>query len=338
MSSWSSYPSIFALGHRAIKELFQTEVNVEEKVDGSQFSFGLVQTNNDDNGNPVDAVYSVFDNVPYALKIRSKGCVMNTDAPEKMFSLAAATVRRLADEGKLVPGWTYRGEYLGRPKHNSLAYDRVPAGNIIIFDVNTGNQEYLGYDDKTREAERLGLECVPLLHSGRIGDAESVRRFLDTTSVLGGQCIEGVVIKPTRYNLYGEDKKVLFGKFVSEAFKEVHRKNWAETNPTNKDVIRQVIGDYATPARWNKAVLHLRERGMIEGSPRDIGVLIPEVIDDVFKDSQDEMKERLFKYAWPHIRRGLTSGLPMWYKEVLLKKSFETDEPVSEPVFEETKS
>lgn len=338
MSSWSSYPSIFAMGHRAIKELLLHDVNIEEKVDGSQFSFGLVEANKDDAGNVVDVVYATVKDetvdpttvTDYALKIRSKGCVMNTDAPEKMFSLAAETVRRLAPILRL--GWTYRGEYLAKPKHNSLVYDRIPDGSVIIFDINTGNQEYLSYNDKKAEAARLGLECVPLLYTGRVGSAESVRELLGATSILGGQRIEGVVIKPVGYDLFGLDKKVLFGKFVSEAFKEVHRKNWAETNPTNKDIIRQLVGDYATPARWNKAVLHLRERGMITDSPRDIGSLIPEVIDDVWKDSQEEMKDRLFKYAWPHIRRGLTSGLPMWYKEQLLKLSFETESPSEQTI------
>lgn len=41
MDSWHSYPSIFAIGHRALAELLLDPVIVEEKVDGSQFSFGL---------------------------------------------------------------------------------------------------------------------------------------------------------------------------------------------------------------------------------------------------------------------------------------------------------
>ena len=44
-TSWHSYPSIFALGHRALAELFLDPVVVEEKVDGSQFSFGLFEEN-----------------------------------------------------------------------------------------------------------------------------------------------------------------------------------------------------------------------------------------------------------------------------------------------------
>ena len=33
-TSWHSYPSIYALGHRAVADLLRYEVNVEEKVDG----------------------------------------------------------------------------------------------------------------------------------------------------------------------------------------------------------------------------------------------------------------------------------------------------------------
>lgn len=320
-SSWSSYPSIFTLGHKAIQMLLAGDVNVEEKVDGSQFSFGLVEAS------PVDVVTDTFykDGVAThaALKIRSKGCVMHIDAPEKMFNLAAQTVKTLYP--KLVPGWTYRGEYLARPKHNSLAYDRVPIGNIIIFDINTGDQEYLSYEDKKTEAERLGLECVPLLFRGRVRDVSEVRQFLDTTSVLGGQRIEGVVIKPVNYDLYGQDKKVLLGKFVSEAFKEVHRKTWGESNPTSKDVITQIAQAYTTPARWNKAVQHLREAGRLVNDVQDIGPIIKEVPGDVLKECEEDIKDALFKWAWPHIRRGLTAGLPQWYKEQLLKQSFDVE-------------
>ena len=332
MSSWSSYPSIFTLGHKAILDLLKHEVNVEEKIDGSQFSFGLVEASD------VDTVYlelepeacSKFESHvsgKFALKIRSKGCVMHIDAPEKMFALAAETVRFLAP--RLHPGWTYRGEFLARPKHNSLVYDRVPVGNIILFDVSTGIQEYLSYEDKKIEAHRLGLEVVPLLFQGRVATIDHFRTFLNTVSVLGGQNIEGVVVKPKNYNLFGLDKKLLMGKFVSEAFKEVHRKAWAESNPTNKDIIGQIIDAYRTPARWNKAITHLRDAGRLVDDVQDIGPLIKEIPNDIISDSADEIKEALFKVAWPQIRRGLTTGFPEFYKELLLKRSFENDDTTS---------
>jgi hypothetical protein len=43
----------------------------------------------------------------------------------------------------------------------------------------------------------------------------------------------------------------------------------------------------------------------------------------VKRECEEEIKEKLFAFAWPHIARMSTRGLPEWYKELLLKKQFE---------------
>lgn len=301
MNSWHSYPSIYNLGHRAITDLFSVPVNIEEKVDGSQFSFGV-----DEEGE---------------LHVRSKGAVMIVGAPEKMFQCAVDVVKEL--KPLLRPGWTYRAEYLQKPKHNSLAYDRIPEKHLILFDVNTGEESYLPFMQKFHEAKRLGLECVALLGSGQPTLAD-LRQVIDNTpSVLGGQKIEGVVIKPQEYNLFGQDKKVLMGKFVSERFKEIHAGEWKKTNPTRGDIVDSIVEAFKTDARWHKAVQHLREAGKLDNSPKDIGALIKEVQSDIQKECVDEVKERLYKFAMPIILRRVTGGLPEWYKEQLMKLQFE---------------
>lgn len=302
MSAWGSYCSIYNLGHRAIVDLLKQPVIVEEKIDGSQFSFMLTEEGE--------------------IKVRSKGAVMITDAPERMFTQAVETVKELAP--KLRPGWVYRGEYLRSPKHNTLAYNRVPAKHIILFDINDGLESYLPYDAMKLEANALGLEVVPLLYRGMVEDASKLRELLDRESILGGQKIEGMVIKPAHgHEQYGLDKKLLMGKFVSEAFKEIHQGVWKQENPTAKDIIEQIALDLTTPARWNKALQHLTEAGKLEGTPKDIGALIKEVPGDIEKECREEIEERLYKFAWPHIRRKVTAGLPEWYKEQLLKRQFE---------------
>jgi hypothetical protein len=45
-----SYSSIFNLGHKAVADIFKTPVLCEEKVDGSQFSFGVYPTAEDEPG------------------------------------------------------------------------------------------------------------------------------------------------------------------------------------------------------------------------------------------------------------------------------------------------
>ncbi len=312
--SWHSYPSIFALGHRAITDLLTVPVCVEEKIDGSQFSFGVFDTydvNGDLDGGRV-------------LRARSKGAVLMVDAPEPMFAEGVATAKRLMP--LLNAGWTYRGEYLKRPRHNGLAYDRIPEQHVILFDINSGHEVYLSQEEKRAEAARLGLECVPLLHVGTIADINEFRSYLKRESILGGQPIEGVVVKPSGYDLFGPDKKVLMGKFVSEAFKEVQSKMWKADNPTAKDVISMLGDAYTTQARWMKAVQHLRESGRIEDSPRDISLLMAEVPNDVRRECEHEMRDRLFEHAWPHLRRLLVRGLPDWYKDQLLKRQFEQED------------
>ena len=297
-TSWHSYPKVFAIGHRAVQDLFLDPVVVQEKVDGSQISFGT------------------FDGV---LKIRSKGAEIVPDAPEKMFAKGVETIAAIAP--LLTGGWTYSGEYIRTPKHNVLAYDRVPRGHIVLFDVRYGDEQYHTPHDVMVEAERLGLEVVPTLFEGVIDSPEKLVVLLETQSILGGQKIEGVVVK--NYKRFGEDKKALMGKYVSEAFKEVHKGEWRAANPTKADVVQSIIAGLRTPARWQKAVQHLRDRGELLGEPRDIGALIKEVQEDTISECEAEIKELLYRWAKPNILRGIVGGLPQWYKDELMKKQFD---------------
>ena len=182
-------------------------------------------------------------------------------------------------------------------------------------------ENYLSYKDKKQEAGRLGLEIVPILYQGIVTDFEMFKKFLDRTSILGSVKIEGVVIK--NYNQFTMEKKPAFGKYVSEAYKEVHDKDWKDRNPTGKDITAQIILKYKTDARWNKAIQHLRDAGNLDGSPKDIGNLIKEVSQDVHKECEEEIKNILFAHFWKNISRGVTAGLPEWYKEELAKQAFE---------------
>lgn len=300
MSQLASYPKVYNLGHANIRDLLQDPVVIEEKVDGSQLSFGLIGGE---------------------LLMRSKGAEIHPEAPPKMFAKGVEFVRGL----DLHPEWTYRGEYLQKPKHNALVYDRVPAGHIAIFDINDGLESYLSYEDKEAEAQRLGFECVPriLPGPGTLGPME-LQTMLSQPSFLGGQLVEGVVIK--NYARFGRDGKALMGKHVSEKFKEVHRKSWKLSNPGSKDVVALIADGLRTPARWQKAVQHLRDRGELTDSPKDIGPLMKEVSQDVLAECGDDIKERLFKWAWKSIGRTVTRGLPEWYKNLLMEKQFEAEE------------
>ena len=298
MEKLHSYPKIYNIGHKAIEDLFEDEVLIQEKVDGSQISFCKI---GDDLG------------------IRSKGAVIHPEVPEKMFSKGVEQILKVKD--KLHDGWVYRGEYLRQPKHNVIPYSRIPNQHIVVFDIETQPSYFLDPEEVQVEAVRLGFDYLKF-QIGKLNSAEEVRELLNEESFLGGADVEGIVIK--NYNRFTRDGKTMMGKYVSEKFKEVHRTKTYKTH--NKDIIASLIEAYKTEARWRKAIHHLRDMGELEDSPRDIGQLIKEVQSDVYEECQDEIKEVLFKWGWKQICRGLTGGLPEWYKELLLEKQFEEEE------------
>ncbi len=290
----NSYGSIYTLGHIAVAEIFNGEVEVTEKVDGSQISFGVI------NGE---------------LSIRSKNQQMFLGANNGMFNLAVEKIEAAAPT--LHPDWVYRGEFFLKPKHNTLAYDRVPKNNIMIYDIEKGigSSDYLRWVDRNREVYRIGFEAIPMIFSGPECNFEWIKEYLKKDSVLGGVKVEGVVVK--NYNQFTEDKKVAKAKFVSAEFQEKHVKEWKKENPTRKDIVSELIDTYAVPARWQKAVQHLRDDGNLEGSPRDIGNLIRAAQEDLKKEEEEAIKDVLFKHFIGQILRGATGGIPTWYKEKL---------------------
>lgn len=297
------YSKIYTLGHRLIADIFSSNVIVEEKVDGSQFSFEVIETG------------------PQSSQLRcySKNTELNVENPEKLF--APAVQWCVENKGVLIPGYRYFAEAVSKPKHNTLNYSRIPRGGLILFDVQVGPGCYLYRDDKEIEADRLGLELVPLLYKGKIDTVEQVKALLDTDAYLGNTKIEGIVIK--NYDKFSVYKEPLIGKIVSEAFKEIHNKEWKTKNSGSGDFIEGLANTYRHENRWRKAVQHLRDAGELTDTPGDIGKLLGVVKEDVMAECKEEISEKLFNYFWTKkIQSAIIRGLPEWYKELLLNKQF----------------
>jgi len=305
----NSYPSLFALGHRLTKTLFDDNVIVQEKIDGSQFSFGVDRLGH--------------------LHIRSKGCTIYPESVDKLFRNAVAQVLLIKD--KLLPGHIYRSEAVTSPRHNHLQYSRTPKGYIVLFDIEQtldipdkleGSSTFMAPEEVTKQAELLEIEPIKNLLHGKISSANDVLHFMELESQLGGPKLEGVVIK--NYQQFGPDKKIIIAKYVSEAFKEAQKISFKGDNPSKKDVIERIIEAYSTEARYRKAVQHLKEAGKLTDTPKDIGALIEEVKLDIIKEEEDNIKNALFTFFIKEITRGASKGVPEWYKKQLLEKQFET--------------
>ena len=219
----NSFPKIFQIGQPWIKDLFSGKVEITEKIDGSQFSFGKV------NGE---------------LFIRSKGQQLFPDAPEKMFSLGIDYVISIQD--RIPDNLILYCEFLNKPKHNTLKYDRVPKNNLICFGA-TYDGEFV--EDYGYYADMLDIEVVPSFAYCYIKSADELKEFLERESILGGTKVEGVVVKNYEkpFLLGGQLIPLMMGKYVSEAFKERHG-SWRKEN-TSKGKWEDYKESFRTEAR-----------------------------------------------------------------------------------------
>ena len=293
-----SYPKIYNVGHREVKNILDHAVVVQEKVDGSQFSFGIKDGE---------------------LWARSKGAEIDIADPQKLF--APAVTWCIENVHALVKGWTYRGEALCKPKHNTLEYERVPKAGFVLFDIDMGQEEFGSSNHVKAVAESLDLEYVPsVLYAQGTFTEENAQQWLNRTSMFGKTKVEGFVIKA--YGVSDSRGKTLMAKHVSENFKAQHIKDWNGRNPNTKDFNQKLGEDVGGPLRWEKAVQHLRDDGKLDGSPKDISPLLKEINQDIEAEEIDRMKDELFKQHRRAVLKAATQGFPQWYKEQLLKEQF----------------
>lgn len=278
-----SYAKLHHIGKRDTAGIFDGDVEVQEKIDGSQFNFG------------------VKDGLFWA---RSKHNNLPIDVFTGLFGPSVAWARSL--QYRCVEGWSYRGEAIARPRHNVLTYGRAPKGNFVLWDVQEPGGRYARTGEREAIANYLGCEAVPVLFYGRTTD---VHRFLGAESFLGNTTIEGVVVK--------NYEKGIFGKMVFDQFREMTKMPKLKTAKT--DATANIGASLRTEARWLKAVQHARERGELEDSPKDIGPIIKELYRDIATEARTEIANALLEAYMKDILRQAIIGFPEWYKAQLAK-------------------
>lgn len=294
-----SFPKIFAIGDRHISGIFDNEVEITEKVDGSQWVMGKIKGE---------------------LYMRSKGQIVYSGTSNKMFEIAVDYTESI--EHKIPDNTIFYCEYFQKPKHNTLAYGRVPKNNLILFGVSDSEDRFISkYEELKKYAEMIDIEIVPLIFSGKINNAEEIFKLIEQESILGGVNMEGIVVK--NYTEFFVGNQVVFlmaGKYVSEKFKEKHTKDWKKG--TTKGKFEIFKDSFRTEARWLKGIQHLKEKGELENSPRDIGKLIKEIHLDIEEEEKENIKDFLYKEFMKDILRNATRGFPEFYKKEILKGEF----------------
>lgn len=295
-----AFPKIFALGHRTITDIFKGEVEVSEKVDGSQLNFGKYKGQ---------------------LLIRSKGALIDLYYPDKMFYEGVEYIKSIQD---LIPDNNFfHCEYLKYPKHNVLSYNRIPKNHLIMFGMSHIDESFYSYNNFKLWADKFETETVPILFRGHINSIDELFSLLEKESILGGPKIEGFVVK--NYNLMPQIGSIYLplacGKYVSEKFKEKHNSNWKKEH-TRKSKFEVLKNKYLSNMRWNKAIQHLRDNNELDNDPKDIGKLIKEIKKDIVEEEKDNIKNELWELFLDDILRNSVKGFPEYYKKYLAKGVF----------------
>lgn len=295
-----SYQKIHAIHKPEVAGILYGHINVEEKIDGSQFR---IEISNE------------------GIKCGSHHLELGDDS---MFRLGTDNAKAIFKDTESANGETITvfGEYLSKPKQNQIPYERVPKHNIMIFDVMMG-ERYLDREEKERFAFLHDLEVVPLLWRGHGSEfTEEVReKLLKTKSILGHQSgydrIEGIVIKNydktfnviEGHSLYGH---FMCTKIVNDSFKETK----SIKNPKG-DKLETLKESVCSEARWKKALQHCTESGELIHDMKDIGTLTRRVMTDLEEEEKETIKDQLYKMYGKEILKASVSGLSTWYQDIL---------------------
>jgi hypothetical protein len=221
------------------------------------------------------------------------------------------------------------GEYLQKPNHNVLKYEKVPMNNVVLFDAIIGGRYITDRNELIKIAQNFNIDIIPELFRGTLKDRavgggysnplDFLKKIIETTpSYLGNELVEGVVIKNYAQTiLLGGQVFPLFTKYVRPSFKERHEVEWKTNNP--KESLQEYMQGFKNESRWKKAIQHLREQSLLSQSPKDIGILLKEIQNDILTEETENIKNYLFKTFKEDILRNSIKGFPEWYKEELLK-------------------
>lgn len=302
-----SYPKIRYLEAYAPDEVINKgKWYIEEKVDGSQFRFSI---------NKYGEMLFGSHHVIFDKDAENGSWKPAIDSAKKGIKAFMEHIGLRENEVKV----TFFGEYLSKPRHSTLKYERVPKGNIVLFDVCINESVWLKPEDVRKIAEIMEVEPVNIL---KIEDNLPNQDYLDetinnTTSSLGLTTIEGVVVKNPCYeiNYVGTDYDAPFMfKKVRESFREENRITWKKDNPSNEDFLKSLLSKEAV---WNKIIATARDENKLTGDMKDM-VVLTNILKDEFETEYDPfLKEEVYKHFKPVIYRNITRGLPEYYKSVL---------------------
>lgn len=215
MTEFIKYPKIFHLGTKKAEgfiaeDAMDNEIVVEEKMDGANFRFGVIDDRFRAGSRRVDFTPFMY---PNDTAMPDGSPVIDT---QKLGQFAKAVLLAYAAySGKAKDGYIYFVEYM-IPHTLEYDWERIPM--FIGFDIyDTKAERFLDYDAKVEEFKRIEITPAPLVWRGKLRDftVEEYENLIPQSAYRDGKA-EGLVIK--------DYTRQWFVKIVAPEFREANLK------------------------------------------------------------------------------------------------------------------
>lgn len=70
------------------------------------------------------------------------------------------------------------------------------------------------------------------------------------------------------------------------------------------------VNSFCCEPRWQKAIIHAKEQGVLLQSPKDIGILIKMIQQDILDEETENIKQKLFDFFKDDIMSKSIKGFP----------------------------
>lgn len=291
------YPKIKHLGTVELNDIFDGTVVVQSKVDGANFHFWL-------------------DNNKLIFGSRNKSMEGKTDPKGWLGMVPVLEAFERYPENFNID-YQYYGESMQR---HTIVYNNIT--DFVGYDIlNVKTGLFLNWKDTKKEFESLGLVFINV-HFEKHGSEvtiEELEKCIEK-SPYGENGDEGIVVK--NYDKLNKHGEVLFGKIVTDDFKEQNRAVFKGTNQPPKEGNSTILiaSTYSTDARIEKTIYKLLDEGNVLDMSM-IPVLFNAVSEDIFEENAVEIYRTFDKIDFKHLRGIVAKKCVPVLKRVLLERA-----------------
>lgn len=297
MSEMKKYTKVIRFDQEKYQDILESGyIIVQEKLDGANASFAWNETTNQ-------------------IDVFSRNCLLDEENDLRGYYAWAKQL----DE-KLVKRnshYIYFGEWLIKHKlHYGSHMDQ-----FYLFDIfDKEKRKYLPFDIVRQEAERFGLNIVPVFYEGPTKPIEELKQFVGKSFL--GEVGEGIVIKNVTYeDHFGHQ---IYVKIVSDTFSEkLKTKKPKDQTVTQEELF---IETFLTPARVEKFLYKLVDEGILQEDfgVKEMPIILRELSHRLYEDLIEEEGDSLDpEFNYKLLRKFIGKKLSRQVKSLLEHQSTE---------------